>query len=156
MVFKTSSTEKPNLLVLETLSQSSKVSKQEKQSLKGYLEKVDEKTGEVKVDYEVEKYGRFNGYARKGKFKTYTTGTSMKRVIRNLIFGDQYDDLDIANCSGNVMCQVFEKHGFTVARMKYLNENRENVLQMIMDFNKQHKLERSTAKDILIEIFFCD
>ena len=155
MVIKTVSSEKPNLAILETLIASSMVSKQEKQALKSYREKMDEKTGEVKVEYECEKYGRFYGYARKGKYKTSTTGTSMNRLHRNLIFGETYDDLDIANCSGNVMCQTFEKHGYDVSCMKYLNENREAVLQMIMDFNTVYKLERATAKDILIEVFFC-
>ena len=155
MPITTHSFEKPNLANLEALIQSPAVSKQEKQALKSYKEKMDEKTGEVKVDYTVEKYGRFNGYAKKGKFKTYTTGTSMKRVIRNIIFGEEYDDLDIANCSGNVMCQLFQKHNLPTERMSYLNENREDVLQMIMDFHKEKKVERATAKDILIEVFFC-
>jgi hypothetical protein len=154
-VKKTVSYEKPNRTIIETLMTSSKVSKQEKMALKSYYEKIDEKTGEVKVEYEIEQYGRFNGFARRNKYKTYTTGTSMKRIHRNLIFGEDYDDLDVANCSGSVMCQVFEKNGYDVTHMKHLNERREDVLQMIMDYNKEFNVERSTAKDILIEVFFC-
>jgi hypothetical protein len=154
----THSFEKPNLANLESLLQSPAVSKQEKQAFKSYKDKIDEKTGYVRVDYEVKTFGRYLGYAKKGKGKnasnTYTTGTSMKRVLRNLLFGDEYDDLDIVNCSGSIMCQLFQKHGLPTEKMTYLNDNREDVLKMIMDFHEQ-KLERMTAKDILIEVFFC-
>ena len=147
--------EKPNLANLESLIQSKKVLKHEKHALKSYKDKIDEKTGEVKVEYEVVKYGRFRGLAKKKKEKTYTTGTSIKREHRNLLFADDYDDLDVANCSGMVMCQVFEKHGLPVTKFKYLCDNREEVLAELMTFYPDFPLERITAKDVLIEIFFC-
>lgn len=154
MPIMTSSFEKPNLVHLEALIQSPALSKQEKIALKSYRKMIDEKTNEVIVEYTVDTCGRFQGYAKQGKKKTYTTGTSMKRVIRNILFGEDYDDLDIANCSGNIMCQLFEKHNLLTDKMSYLNNNREAVLQDIMKFHSQ-KIERSSAKDMLIEVFFC-
>ena len=155
MPIKLTSYEKPNLANLESLIQSKKVLKHEKQALKSYKDKMEEKTGEVKVEYEVEKYGRFKGLARNKKEKTYTTGCSMKREHRNLLFADEYDDLDVANCSGNVMCQIFEKHSLPTRKFKHLCDNREAVLAELMGHYPDFPLERITAKDVLIEIFFC-
>jgi hypothetical protein len=147
--------EKPDLINLERLIQSPALRKQEKESLKSYKEKIDNETNEVKIEYSYDKFGRYLGYATKGKSKTYTTGTSMKRIIRNLLFGETYDDLDIANASGEVMCQLFNRHGLNTEKMSYLNKNRKEVLEMIMDYHPSFKIERDTAKEILIEIFFC-
>ena len=147
--------EKPHLGRLEALIQSPKVLKHEKQALKSYRDKIDEKTGEVKVEYDVEKYGRYRGIARNKKEKTYMTGCSMKREHRNLLFASEYDDLDIANASGNVMCQIFEKHGLPTRKFRHLCDNREAVLMELMCFYPNSPLERITAKDVLIEIFFC-
>lgn len=155
MPIQLTSYEKPNLANLEALIQSKKVLKHEKQALKSYKDKIDEKTGEVKVEYEVAKYGRFKGLARNKKEKTYTTGCSMKREHRNLLFADDYDDLDVANCSGNVMCQIFEKHGLPTSKFRHLCDNREAVLAELMGHYPDFPLERITAKDVLIEVFFC-
>jgi hypothetical protein len=147
--------EKPHLANLEALIQSPKVLKHEKQALKSYRDKIDEKTGYVKVEYTVEKYGRYKALARKQKEKTYTTGCSMRREHRYLLFAHAYDDLDIANSSGNVMCQIFEKHGLPTKKFRHLCDNREAVLMELMCFYPDFPLERITAKDVLIEIFFC-
>jgi hypothetical protein len=113
---------------------------------------IDTATGEVRVEYEMARghYGRFVGAAKKGAKRTYVTGASMKRVFRNLLFGDAYDDIDIVNASGVIMCQLFQKH----ERMTYLNENREEILQLIMGSHPM-RVERATAKTALIEVFNC-
>jgi len=144
----------PNLLALERLIQSKALSKAEIHALKSFKEKIDPKTNSVKVEYTIDGFGRFKATAKGGKYKTSTTATGMKRELRNLIYGDAYDDLDIVNASGQIMCQLFQRNGLKTEKMTYLNENREAVLAMIMDFHEQ-KVERSTAKDILIEVFFC-
>jgi hypothetical protein len=117
---------------------------------------VDTATGTVRVEYEIARgnYGRFVGAAKKGSKRTYVTGASMKRVFRNLLFGDAYDDLDIVNASGNIMEQLFQKHGLGTEQMTYLNRNREEVLQMIMNSHPL-RVERATAKTALIEVFNC-
>jgi hypothetical protein len=124
--------------------------------LDAYKQMIDLETGTVRVEYTIAggNYGRFVGHAKRGAKKTYTTGASMKRVFRNLLFGDAYDDLDIVNASGNIMAQLFQKHGLRTDRMSYLNENREEVLQMIMDSHPL-RVERATAKTALIEVFNC-
>jgi hypothetical protein len=146
--------ETPNLATLERLIQSKALSKAEIHALKSLKEKIDPKTQSVKVEYTVDGFGRFRATAKGGKYKTTTTATGMKRELRNLVYGEGYDDLDIANASGQVMCQLFQRNGLTTEKMTYLNENREDVLKEISNYQDQ-KLERATAKDILIEIFFC-
>jgi hypothetical protein len=147
--------EKPNLTNLEALIQSLKVTKYEKQALKSYRDKIDEVTGMVKVEYEAECFGRYIGVARKGKEKTYTAGYSMKREHRNLLFADAYDDLDISNSSGNIMCQIFEKHGLPTEKFRHLCDHREEILKEIATFYPTFPLERITAKDVIIEVLFC-
>lgn len=146
--------EKPDLSVIESIIQSPGATSDERTGLDYYKRMVDTVTGTVLVEYTLKKYGRFIGYARRGQNKTYVTGTTMRRVFRNLVFGEAYDDLDIANASGSIMCQLFQRHGLSTESMSYLNEHREEVLRMIMDHNP-HRLERATAKTTLIEVFNC-
>ena len=148
--------ERPDRANLEAILQSSSVDSAKQTGLKAYRQMIDLATGEVRVEYTIASghYGRFVGTAKKGAKKTYVTGASMKRVFRNLLFGDAYDDLDISNASGNIMCQLFQKHGLRTDRMTYLNENREEILQMIMDSHPL-RVERATAKTTLIEVFNC-
>ena len=125
--------EKPDLAVLETILQSPAATSEDRAGLDAYRKMVDPETGGVQVEYKLRDYGRYIGYAKRGRAKTYVTGTSMKRVFRNLIFGEAYDDLDIENASGSIMCQLFQKHGLPTEKMSYLNEHREEVLLMIMN-----------------------
>ena len=150
----TTTYETPNLANLERLIQSKALSKAEIHALKSLKEKIDPKTQSVKVEYTVDGFGRFTATAKGGRYKTTTTATGMKRELRNLVYGEGYDDLDIVNASGQVMCQLFQRNGLTTEKMTYLNENREAVLAEIANYHDQ-KLERATAKDILIEVFFC-
>lgn len=155
----TYSFEKPDLAILEMLMQSDHLCHQERLAMKSYKDKIDETTGYVRVDYEQKPFGRYVGYAKKGKgknaTKTSTTAASMRRQVRNLLFGESYDDIDIINASGTVMCQLLQKHHLPTEKLTYLNENREKVLEEIQSFHADRKLERMTAKDILIEVFFC-
>jgi hypothetical protein len=146
--------EKPDLAVLESIIQSPAATSDERTGLGSYKRMIDTATGNVLVEYTVREYGRFIGYARRGQNKTYVTGTTMRRTFRNLVFGEEYDDLDIANASGAIMCQLFQRHGLTTESMSYLNEHREEVLCMIMEHNPR-RLERATAKTTLIEVFNC-
>ena len=146
--------EKPDLAVLETILQSPAATSEDRAGLDAYRKMVDPETGGVQVEYKLRDYGRYIGYAKRGRAKTYVTGTSMKRVFRNLIFGEAYDDLDIENASGSIMCQLFQKHGLPTEKMSYLNEHREEVLRMIMN-HSERPVERATAKQALIEIFNC-
>ena len=144
--------ERPDLTNLEAIIQSASVGRAHQTGLKAYRQMIDTATGEVRVEYEMARghYGRFVGAAKKGAKRTYVTGASMKRVFRNLLFGDAYDDIDIVNASGVIMCQLFQKH----ERMTYLNENREEILQLIMGSHPM-RVERATAKTALIEVFNC-
>jgi len=144
--------EKPNVEHLERMMASGHLTHKEEMALKSYADKIDNKTGYVKVDYKVDKFGRHKNEAVRGKTRTTFTGTLMRRTVRNLLFGDAYDDLDIANASGVIMRKVFESNGLRTPKMTYLVENRESVLADLMS---SLGVERSTAKDILIEIFFC-
>jgi len=148
--------ERPDLTNLEAIIQSASVDRENQIGLKAYKQMIDAATGTVRVEYEIPRgtYGRFVGAAKKGSKRTYMTGASMKRVFRNLLFGDAYDDIDIVNASGNIMEQLFKKHGLRTDRMSYLNENREEILKLIMD---SHPIcvERATAKSALIEVFNC-
>ena len=146
--------EKPDLSVLESIIQSPGATSDERIGLDYYKGMIDTVTGTVLVEYTLKEYGRLIGYARRGKNKTYVTGTTMRRVFRNLVFGEAYDDLDIANASGAIMCQLFQRYGLSTESMSYLNEHREEVLSMIMDHNPR-RLERATAKTTLIEVFNC-
>ena len=148
------SCEKPDLAVLESIIQSAAATSEERIGLGTYKRMVDTATGTVLVEYTLKEYGRFIGYAKRGQIKTYVTGTTMRRVFRNLVFGEAYDDLDIANASGVIMCQLFQKHGLSTESMSYLNDHREEVLCMIMDHNPR-RIERATAKTTLIEVFNC-
>jgi hypothetical protein len=144
--------EKPNLAVLERIRASGHLRNHEKRALKSYMEKIDNKTGLVKVDYKVEQFGRHKNEAVKGKSRTTFTGTLMRRDIRNLAFGELYDDLDIANASACVMRKLFAENGLPTEHLSYYIDNREEVLQLLMD---ELGIYRRTAKDIFIEIFFC-
>jgi hypothetical protein len=145
--------ERPDLAQLERLIQSNALSNAEIHALKSLKEKIDTKTSMVKVEYSLEGFGRFKATAKGGKYKTSTTATGLKREIRNILYGEAYDDLDIANASGEVMCQLFQKNGLNTEKMSYLNAHRQEVFEMIMDFHEQ-KIEKQTAKDIMIEVFF--
>ena len=148
--------ERPDRANLEAILQSASVDSAKQRGLKAYRQMIDVATGEVCVEYTIAsgRYGRFLGTAKKGAKKTYVTGASMKRVFRNLLFGDAYDDLDISNASGNIMCQLFQKYGLRTDKMTYVNENREKVLQVIMDSHPL-RVERATAKATLIEVLNC-
>ena len=148
---KIASHEKPSIANIEKVLASGHLTAYEKQALKSYKQKIDEKTGYIQVKYEVEKFGRFKNFAVKTKYRTVYTATSMRREIRNALFKDKYDDLDIANSSGCVMLKIFKKHNLPTRFLEMLNGNREDFLQMIM---KHLGVWRPTAKDIMIEIFF--
>ena len=149
---KIASHEKPSIANIEKVMASGHLTAYEKQALKSYKQKIDEKTGYVQVKYEVDKFGRFKNFAVKTKYRTVYTATSMRVEIRNALFKDKYDDLDIANASGCVMLKIFEKMKLPTRFLKMYVENREEFLQMIM---KHLDVWRPTAKDIMIEIFFC-
>ena len=149
------SLERPDLANLEAILHSASVDRAKRVALDAYKHMIDIATGTVRVEYTIAGgYGRFVGTAKKGTKKTYTTGASMQRVFRNLLFGAAYDDLDIVNASGNILCQLFQKHGLRTDQMTYLNENREEILQMIMNSHPM-RVERATAKTALIEVFNC-
>jgi len=148
------SLEKPSVANLGKLILSKHLMKHEQHALKSYKEKIDAKTGFVSVKYELEDktFGRYKQSANKGKYRTEYTATSMRREIRNALFKDSYDDLDISNSSGCIMYQIFMKHKLPTKFIGYYVSHREDVLRMIMD---HLKITRHTAKDIMIEIFFC-
>ena len=150
------SLERPDIANLDAILRSASVERAKHEGLDAYRRMVDLATGTVRVEYTIASgnYGRFVATAKKGAKKTYTTGASMQRVFRNLLFGDAYDDLDIVNASGNILCQLFQKHGLRTDRMTYLNENREEILQMIMNSHPL-RVERATAKETLIAVFNC-
>ena len=148
---KIASHEKPSIANIEKVMASGHLTAYEKQSLKSYKQKIDEKTGYVQVKYEVEKFGRFKNFAVKTKYRTVYTATSMRVEIRNALFKDKYDDLDIANASGCVMLRIFKKNKLPTRFLEMYIEKREEFLQMIM---KHLDVWRPTAKDIMIEIFF--
>jgi hypothetical protein len=147
--------EKPDLGVLESIIQSPAATRDERVQLCAYKKMIDTVTGMVFVEYTRSEYGRFFGCAKKGLHKNYFTGTTMRRVFRNMVFGEAYDDLDIVNASGAIMCQLYQKHGLSTESISYYNEHREEVLGMIMTHNPQRQVERATAKTTLIEVFNC-
>ena len=149
---KIASHEKPSIANIEKVLASGHLTAYEKQALKSYKHKIDEKTGFVQVKYEVEKFGRFKNFAVKTKYRTVYTATSMRVEIRNALFKDKYDDLDIANASGCVMLRIFKKNKLPTRFLEMYIERREEFLQMIMT---HLDVWRPTAKDIMIEIFFC-
>jgi len=149
---KISSYEKPSLTNIEKVLASGHLTSYEKVALKSYKEKIDEKTGYVQVKYEVEKFGRFKNFAVKTKYRTVYTGTLMRCEIRNALFKDKYDDLDISNASGCVMLRIFKKNKLPTKFLELYIDRREEFLQMIMN---HLGVWRPTAKDIMIEIFFC-
>ncbi len=148
---KIASHEKPSIANIEKVLASGHLTAYEKQALKSYKQKIDEKTGYVQVKYEVEKFGRFKNFAVKTKYRTVYTATSMRREIRDALFKDKYDDLDIANASGCVMLKIFKKHKLPTRFLETYIDKREDFLQMIM---KHLDVWRPTAKDIMIEVFF--
>jgi hypothetical protein len=144
--------EKPDLARLESILQSPSLTNEERTGLEAYKRMIDPATGNVRVEHTVSEYGRHVGHVKRGQIKTHINGATMRRVFRNLLFGESYDDLDIANASGSIMCQLFQKHGLDTENMAYLNENREEALRMIMD-HYPLRVERATAKKTLIEVF---
>ena len=147
--------ERPDLAKIESIIQSSGATDEERTGLSRYREMVDPATGDVMVEYTLSGgYGRLTGWAKRGNKKTHVTGTSMRRVFRNLVFGETYDDLDIVNAAGHIMCQLFRKHGLNSDELAYYNEHREDVLCMVLDHNPL-RVERETAKQAIIEVLNC-
>ena len=123
--------EKPDLAVLETILQSPAVTSEDRTGLESYRKMVDPETGCVQVEYKLRDYGRYIGYAKRGRAKTYITGTSMKRVFRNLIFGEAYDDLDIENASGYIMCQLHDEDGVARVAVRHKARHRGEQAQLV-------------------------
>lgn len=146
--------EKPSIANIAKLLVSKQLTNYEKQALKSYRAKIDNKTGYVKVSYEIgdKEFGRYKQHATKGKTRTTFTATLMRKEIRNAIFRDTYDDLDISNASGAVLLQIFKNHKLPVEHLEMYATHREEILEMIM---KHLNVNRCTAKKIMIEIFFC-
>lgn len=147
--------EEPSLERLERLILSDEIDKATKQSLKAYKDKI--VNGLVKVDYEVDGFGRFKQKAVRSGVKTaiaestYYSGTLMMRVVRALVFEEKYDDLDICNASGAIMTQLFKKYGLECPYLDKYVSDREGCLSKVME---ELNITRATAKTIFIEIFF--
>jgi hypothetical protein len=126
------------------------------QALSAYKDKI-QKDGLVKVEYTVEGFGRFKQKAVRAGQKssmaagTAYSGTMMMRVIRALVFEEKYEDLDICNASGTIMTQLFKKYGLECPYLDKYVADREACLSKVM---KELEIERATAKNIFIEIFF--
>jgi hypothetical protein len=161
-----SSFERPDQATLEALIQSPALTKEKRDGLRMYKKMIDPATGGVRVEYTLEyklangargterKFGRYVGEAKRGNKKTYMCGATMQRCHRNLVFGERYDDVDLVNSAGNVMCQIYVKLGLSVDKMSYLNEHREEVLRMITEHHHL-RVDRATAKRTLIDVFNC-
>lgn len=134
--------EKPDRLLLEKLIQSSALSLAEVTALKALREKIDNKTGFVKVEYSHDGFGRFRA-----------TTMALRRDLRSILYGEKYDYFDISNCAGNVMCQVFNRFGLPTISLTQYNDCREEFLQKLMD-QQEKPIDQSTAITIILDELF--
>lgn len=146
------SVEKPSIKALERLLVSNELSSAIRAGLDGYSKCVSK--GMVKVEYTKPAFGRFVAKAKHGKYETGNTGMGMLRGVRNALFSELYDDIDIVNCSGNVMEQFFKKYKLDTTFLEEYNNDREKHLN---DLIKWFPIDipRETAKNVFISIFFC-
>ena len=144
------SVEKPSITALERLLVSNELSSAIRTGLKGYSKCLS--NGMVKVEYTKPAFGRFVAKARHGKHETGNTGMGLIRGVRNALFSETYDDIDIVNCSGNVMEQFFKKYNLDTTFLEKYNNDREKYLNELI---KCIDIPRDTAKNVFITIFFC-
>jgi hypothetical protein len=146
------SVEKPSITALERLLVSNELSSAIRAGLKGYSKCLS--NGMVKVEYTKPMFGRFVAKARHGKHETGNTGMGMIRGVRNALFSETYDDIDIVNCSGNVMEQFFKKYNLDTTFLEKYNNDREKYLNELIKWFPVD-VPRDTAKNVFITIFFC-
>ncbi len=74
----------------------------------------------------------------------------LPRDVRKVLAYENYIDLDIKNCHPVLLYQLFEKYDLKHAHIKYYCENREEVIQSIID--QSEVIDRDTAKEIITSL----
>lgn len=146
------SVEKPSVKNLQRLLVSNELSHAIRMGLEAYSSCVSK--GEVRVEYTKPSFGRFVAKAKLGKHETGNTGMGMVRGVRNALFSENYDDIDIVNASGNVMAQFFTRYGLPTSQLDRYNASREEYLNQLISWFPI-EIPRTTAKNVFISLFFC-
>lgn len=121
--------------------------------------KVGENTKLRSIDelnrYDKTGYGRFITSIKDGKELYNYSAASMKGNIRNLLFRDNYWDIDFVNCHPVIALSLFKKHGLPFQKTEYYVNNREECLEgVIQKAGGLVKCNRQSAKTLFLRIFY--
>lgn len=135
-----------NIDIVYQLYNSNYTTDQDKLSLKKYIQKYDEDTKQVSVEYSRSKcrFGR-------SRIKTGFVGlTSIRRAVRNTILNDEWIDLDIVKCHPSIIVSLCKDNVDINSINDYVN-NPEIYVKQIKD---TYSCDDLTAKQALNIICF--
>ena len=116
----------------------------------------------IAITYTLDKFGR---YKNKNELEIGFSYTNMFSVIRNLLTKQYYIDLDIVNCHPVIIYNLCLRHNISCERLKDFIENREEILEYIVDNNENgswneeriesnNEMNRDIAKRFCLMFFF--
>lgn len=118
--------------------------------LKGKLVKYKSKinNGYIQVHYNYSKNLQDKGrlYARDS-----LSLQNIKSEVRHFISNDIYEDIDIDNCHPTLIEQYCEKNEIETPYLSKYNENREEILEQIME---HHNVTRTQAKKLMLRLCY--
>jgi hypothetical protein len=93
------------------------------------------------------------GRLHMGRLTAHSKGSleRVKRSFRHALCANLYWDIDMVNAQPTILCQLASKYDISTKNLEYYVENREQVLQKMMDY---FKIQREDAKDWIIKCLF--
>jgi hypothetical protein len=76
---------------------------------------------------------------------------SLPRWVRHTITSNLYWDIDIVNCQPTLLGQLCQCNGLTHAKLHFYIENRDLVLQEVME---RYNVNRDKSKNLILRIIF--
>ena len=126
----------------------------EKKFWESYLELDNDKKGIVKLRYSV---GNRYNIGRSNAFRSLSW-VNLRRLLRGILLqaGHKLLDFDIRNAHFEISIEDRRRTNIYCARTEYYVENRNEVLQGIIDFYKLPQAKgREMAKGIMLRILYC-
>jgi len=140
--------EKLNPITCKKLLQSTYINADDKKPLINYFKSFDNDTGGVHITYHKNK-SKFGRYYENPKGKGFTP---MRKIIRNLLTGELYYDLDLSTCHPSIFLSIFESEfpnklydTFLETPLHYYVKNRDKTLNTL---RKHYKITYDNNVDL--------
>lgn len=150
--------------VMEKLLQSGKLENSYSKQLEKWDSKSKKDDNKPKDYYYVEeiyfrkktKYGRLQGKIKYTTKEDYNfTVANMTNVSRNLLFRDNYWDVDFVNCHFIIALHLFKKHNLPHDKIEYYINNREKCLEEVIEKSGGDEYcSRYSAKALFLRICY--